>query len=48
MQHLADLMVKFKLLSSNDIEGLIDDSFAKRANVNGITDINSILNPPRK
>lgn len=46
MQYLADLMVKFKLLQSNDIQGLIDDSFAKKANLEKVSDLKSILNPP--
>ncbi len=48
MQYLADLMVKFRLLSSNEIQGLIDDSFAKSANLEGVTDLKSIVNPPTK
>ncbi|MBI5572621.1 MAG: ABC transporter substrate-binding protein [Desulfomonile tiedjei] len=48
MQHLADQMVKFKLIQSNDISGLIDDRFAKKANLQGITDLQSILVPPGK
>ncbi|MBI5249153.1 MAG: ABC transporter substrate-binding protein [Desulfomonile tiedjei] len=48
MQNLSDLMVKFKLLEGNDIQGLIDDSFAKNANLDGISDIKSILNPPKE
>lgn len=48
MQYMADLMLKFKLLESNNIQGLIDDSFAKNANLKGITDFKSILNPPKK
>lgn len=43
MQHIADLMVRFDLLSDNDISGLVDDQFARNAEVTAITDINSIL-----
>jgi NitT/TauT family transport system substrate-binding protein len=48
MQYLADQMVRFDLLKKNDIKGLIDDRFAKKARVDGVTDFNSILNPPPK
>jgi NitT/TauT family transport system substrate-binding protein len=44
MQFLADQMVKFKLLEHNDIQGLVDDTFAKAANVDNVTDLRSILN----
>jgi NitT/TauT family transport system substrate-binding protein len=44
MQYLADLMVKFKLLEHNDIQGLVDDTFAKAANVDNVSDLTSILN----
>jgi NitT/TauT family transport system substrate-binding protein len=44
MQFLADQMVKFKLLEHNDIQGLVDDTFAKAANVDDVTDLRSILN----
>ena len=29
MQEIADLMVQYKLIDNNDIEGLVDDQFAK-------------------
>ena len=48
MQYLADQMVRFDLLKKNDIKGLVEDRFAKQANVEGVTDFNSILNPPPK
>lgn len=48
MQYLADQMVKFKLIESPDIAGLIDDSFAKTADLQGITDLQSIVTPPDK
>jgi NitT/TauT family transport system substrate-binding protein len=47
IRKLADSMVRFGLLPDNDISGLIDDRFAKRANLEGITDFNSILHPPK-
>jgi NitT/TauT family transport system substrate-binding protein len=43
MQKIADLMVDFGLSSSNDISGLIDDSFARGADTTDITDLASIL-----
>ncbi len=48
IQHLADLMVHFNLLKSNDISGIIDDRFAKASYLDGVTDIESILLPPEK
>lgn len=47
MQHLAEQMVRFKLLDENDITGLVEDRFAKDADLKGITDIKSILHPPK-
>lgn len=46
IQFLADQMVKFKLLEKNGISGLVDDRFAKAANLKGITDVESILRAP--
>ena len=46
IQHLADLMVRFNLLKSNDISGLVDDRFAKTADLRGVSDLTTILNPP--
>ncbi|MFO1372372.1 MAG: ABC transporter substrate-binding protein [Candidatus Competibacteraceae bacterium] len=43
MQRIVDLMVRFNLLASNDITGLVEDRFAKAANLNEVTDIKSIL-----
>jgi NitT/TauT family transport system substrate-binding protein len=48
IQHLADLMVRFNQIEHNDISGLIEDSFARATDLNGITDIASILRPCRK
>jgi len=47
IQHLADLMVRFNLLQSNDISGLVNDRFAKTADLRGVTDFRSILQTPR-
>ena len=43
MQYMADLMVKYGLIKSNDISGLVEDKFAKSANLNGITNLKSIM-----
>jgi NitT/TauT family transport system substrate-binding protein len=43
IQYMADLMVHFKLIQSNDITGLVHDSFANAANVDNVTNFNSIL-----
>lgn len=48
IQYLADQMVRFDLLKSADIKGLIDDRFAKEANLEGITDLKSILHVPER
>jgi NitT/TauT family transport system substrate-binding protein len=44
LQQMADLMVRFKLSASADIDGLIEDRFARHANTEGISDdVTSIL-----
>ncbi|RLC21925.1 MAG: hypothetical protein DRI57_01205 [Deltaproteobacteria bacterium] len=43
MQYIADQMVRFKLIRHNDIEGLVDDRFAKEAYVSNVTDFESII-----
>ena len=48
MQFLADQMVRFGLLEDDNIEGLIDDRFAKNADLRNITDYKSILVHPRE
>jgi NitT/TauT family transport system substrate-binding protein len=48
IRQLADTMVHFKLLNNNDVHGLVDDRFARKANLEGVTDFNSILHPPNK
>ncbi|MFH1117311.1 MAG: ABC transporter substrate-binding protein [Pseudomonadota bacterium] len=46
IKYLADQMVRFKLLENADTKGLVDDRFAKNVNLEGITDIGSILRAP--
>jgi len=48
MQYMADLMVRYGLIKSNDITGLVEDKFAKEADLSNITDFKSILNLPQK
>ncbi len=43
MQQIADLMLKFGLTTSNDIEGLVENQFAQTASLSDITSITSIL-----
>jgi NitT/TauT family transport system substrate-binding protein len=43
MQKIADLMVEFGLSTSSDISGLVDDRFARRANLKDVTDLASII-----
>ena len=43
MQKIADLMVRFHLITNNQIAGLLEDRFAKAADLDGVTDSNSIL-----
>lgn len=45
IQYLADEMVRFGLVKSGDVTGLVDDSFARKADVSGVTDFNSIIAP---
>jgi NitT/TauT family transport system substrate-binding protein len=48
MQHMANLMMRFKLIEHNKISGLIDDSFANAVDLSGITDITSIFQSGQK
>ncbi len=48
LQYLADQMVKFNLLQDNDISGLVDDRFAKTADLDGISSLASVLSPIRR
>lgn len=43
LQYIADLMLQFGLVKKNNIDGLIDDRFAKEADISDITNFNSIL-----
>jgi NitT/TauT family transport system substrate-binding protein len=43
IKYLAEQMVRFKLSKHADIAGLVDDRFAKAANVDEVTDLKSIL-----
>jgi NitT/TauT family transport system substrate-binding protein len=43
IQQLADLMVRYRLIDDNDITGLVDDRFARAANLEGISDVGSLL-----
>ena len=43
IQKLAAMMVKYKLLKHGDIKGLVNEHFAKSADLNDITDFKSIL-----
>jgi len=47
IQYLADQMVRFQLLKNNDVSGLVEDEFANKADLEGVTDFDSILNPPK-
>ena len=43
MKKIVGLMKRFGLTESTDVEGVVDDSFAKQANLENINDINSVL-----
>ncbi len=43
LQQMADLMLRYSLTTSADIDGLIEDRFARHANTSGISDVASIL-----
>jgi NitT/TauT family transport system substrate-binding protein len=47
IQHLPDQMVRFNLLEKNDIGQLVEDKFARNADLTDITDLKSILKPPK-
>jgi NitT/TauT family transport system substrate-binding protein len=44
MQFLADEMTRLKLIKTNDITGLVDDGFARSANLEDINEFEDILN----
>ena len=43
LQKMADLMVRFKLIETSVITGLVEDRFAREANLEGIGGVDSIL-----
>lgn len=43
MQYMADLMVRFNLIKTADIDGLVEDGFAIEANTDSVSDLSSIL-----
>ena len=43
LQKMADLMVRFKLIETATITGLVEDRFAREANIDSIDGISSIL-----
>lgn len=43
LQKMADLMVRFNLIKTNNIDGLVEDRFAREANLDHIDDLSSIL-----
>jgi len=43
LQRMADLMVKFKLIESGEITGLVEDRFALSADLSNVLDISTIL-----
>ena len=43
IQHIANLMTRHRMIPSNQIDGLVEDRFARRANLQDITDLHSIL-----
>jgi NitT/TauT family transport system substrate-binding protein len=43
IQQFADMMVEFKLIENNSIEGLIDAHFAEQADLNDITTLDSVV-----
>jgi NitT/TauT family transport system substrate-binding protein len=46
MQYMARLMVRFDLLKDQSVDGLVDDRFAKKADVSDIAGVDSILQKP--
>jgi NitT/TauT family transport system substrate-binding protein len=45
LQSMADLMVRFKLLKTDMVTGLIESRFARQADISGIDGMESILDP---
>jgi NitT/TauT family transport system substrate-binding protein len=46
LQHMADLMVHFGLTESNDIGGLVEDRFCRRADRDNVAGLESIVRSP--
>ncbi len=46
MQQMADLMVRFGLIQRADVEGLVEDRFARQVVLTDIDDVDSILREP--
>ncbi len=46
MQYMATLMVRFGLLEDESVDGLVDDRFARKADVSSIVGVGSILRKP--
>lgn len=46
LQRMADLMKNYGLIRDSNVEGLIDDRFARRSDVSAIYDFGSILKLP--
>lgn len=43
LQYMADLMVRYRLAKTANIEGLVDDTFARQADIESVTDMSTIL-----
>ncbi|MGD8833393.1 MAG: ABC transporter substrate-binding protein [Desulfobacteraceae bacterium] len=43
LQYMADLMVRFNLIKTADIDGLVEDRFAREVNTDSVSDLSSIL-----
>ncbi|KPJ77611.1 MAG: hypothetical protein AMJ54_07395 [Deltaproteobacteria bacterium SG8_13] len=43
IQRIANLMARHRLIPSSEIDGLVEDRFARKADLEGITDLQSIL-----
>jgi len=43
LQNMADLMVRFKLIETGAITGLVEDRFARGSRIDGIDGISTIL-----
>ena len=44
IQLMADLMARYKLIDDNDTNGIVEDRFAREADLENISDVGSILN----